>query len=129
MSHHCMICLLESHCNNICNVAGIYRWKFFVSIFTGKFYHRVNFVGNIICKTYMSSYYDFFYSSLPTMIPSVYTMEIFLSVFIMKCVFFNIGNIILSLYKVILRSMLHNNCLCCPNHINRRDGYCIVQAF
>jgi len=57
ISCHHMICLLESHCNTLRNVAGIYWQKFFVSIFTDRFYRRVNFIDNVVCKTYMLSYY------------------------------------------------------------------------
>jgi hypothetical protein len=44
MSRHRMICLLESHCNTLRNVTGIYWREFFVGIFTDKFYHQVNFI-------------------------------------------------------------------------------------
>jgi hypothetical protein len=57
MSCHHTIYLLESHCNTLHNVAGIYWQKFFVGIFTDRFYRRVNFIDNVVCKTYMLSYY------------------------------------------------------------------------
>jgi hypothetical protein len=70
-------------CNNLRNVVGIYRRKFFVKIFMDEFYHRNNFVGNVVCKTYTSSYcLPFFISFFPTAILSVYTIKIFLFVFI-----------------------------------------------
>ena len=56
MSRHHTVCVLESHYNTIHNVANIYWWKFFVSIFMNEFYYQVNSIGNVVCKTYTSSY-------------------------------------------------------------------------
>ena len=53
---HRMIFLLESQFNTLRNVVGIYQQKFSVGIFTDKFYRRVNFIGNYVCKTYTLSY-------------------------------------------------------------------------
>jgi hypothetical protein len=56
ISRHHTIFLLESHCNTLRNIVGIYQQNFSVSIFTDEFYHRVNFIGNYVYKTYMLSY-------------------------------------------------------------------------
>jgi len=70
-------------CNNLCNVICIYRRKFFVKMFMDEFYHWNNFVGNVVCKTYTSSYcLPFFIPSFLIAILSVYTIKIFLFVFI-----------------------------------------------
>jgi hypothetical protein len=46
-------------------------------------YRQVNSISNVVCKSYMTSYYLalFFISYFPTTIPSVYTERIFMSVF------------------------------------------------
>jgi hypothetical protein len=78
-----MICLFESHCNTLHHSLGIYRGNLSINIFTDVFYHRVNYIGNVLCKSYMSLYCLPFFSIpyFPTTIPSVYTDGIFLSVF------------------------------------------------
>jgi hypothetical protein len=56
MSRYCMVCLFESHCNSI---------------------------GNDVCKhLHVIVLFSFFIHSIPTGIPSVYTDNIFSSVFI-----------------------------------------------
>ena len=56
ISRHHMIFLLEFHCNTLRNIVGIYQQNFSIGIFTDEFYHRVNFIGNYVYKTYTSSY-------------------------------------------------------------------------
>jgi hypothetical protein len=80
---HYIICLFESHCNTLHHSLGIYRENLSVDIFTNIFYHRVNYIGNVLCKSYTSLYCltFFFIPYFPTAIPLVYTEGIFLSVF------------------------------------------------
>ena len=62
---HYIICLFESHCNTLHHSLGIYRENLSVDIFTDIFYHRVNYIGNVLCKSYTSLYcLTFFFHSL-----------------------------------------------------------------
>jgi hypothetical protein len=56
MSRHRIIFLLESHYNTLRNVIDIYRRKFSIDIFTDEFYRRINYVSNVVSKTYTSLY-------------------------------------------------------------------------
>jgi hypothetical protein len=52
VSCHHTICLFESYCNTVYNSVGIYRKIIFVGISTDELYHRVNFIGKTIGKSY-----------------------------------------------------------------------------
>ena len=71
MSFYHTICLLESHYNTLCKVQHIRK----------KVICQVNFVGNFICKTYMSSYFWLFlFLFFSLWFPRYYTIGIFLLV-------------------------------------------------
>jgi hypothetical protein len=82
MPHHCTIYFFQSHYNILCNVIGIYRWKFFLV------YSWMNCTVSLIMsitmfvKTYTSSHcLDFFIHFILIVIPSSYTDDILLSIF------------------------------------------------
>jgi hypothetical protein len=82
MPHHCTICFFQSHCNILCNVIGIYRWKIFFGIFMDELYRQFNYVGNYVCKNlYVITLFDFFIHFIPIVIPSSYTDNILLLIF------------------------------------------------
>jgi hypothetical protein len=83
MSHHCMICLFEHHCNIFRHSLGIYQENLFVGVFS-----EVIIVGLIpsvmlfITVTCLHVVWLFFFISyFPTVIPLIYNQRIFLSVF------------------------------------------------
>jgi hypothetical protein len=84
LSYHRIICLFESHYNTLHHFLSIYRGDLPVDIFIDVLYRRVNSIGNVVYKSYISSYsltLFFFHSLFPIVIPSVYIDGIFLSMF------------------------------------------------
>jgi len=83
ISCHRIICLLKSHYNTLHHSLNIYRGDLSINIFTDVLCRWVNSIGNVVYKSYISSYslVFFFIPYFPIVIPSVYIDENFLSVF------------------------------------------------